>query len=69
MNTKPNNYKNINSSGMKSGGCKCGCQAITSSNHPDPFKIKEKKKTKRSKSLPIFSHKDIKNKINKINDY
>lgn len=24
--------------GQKNGGCKCGCQAMTKSNCPDPFK-------------------------------
>ncbi len=42
---KNQGYKNINSSEMKDGGCKCGCQANTKSNHPDIF-AKKKKETK-----------------------
>mgnify|MGYP003635962450 FL=1 len=46
---KKSEYKSINSSstkkiskdkGQKSGGCKCGCQAMTKSNCPDPFTTK-----------------------------
>ncbi len=65
---KNSQYKSINSSatkkavkdekGQKSGGCKCGCQAMTKSNCPDPFTTKnndDKKpliqsKTKKSKN-------------------
>ncbi len=62
---KNSGYKNINSSGMKKGGCNCGCQAMTKSNHPDPFKktnpkpllVKQKNKTVKIK-------KDPKQKIN-----
>lgn len=37
---KNKGYKNINTSSTKmvSGGCKCGCQMMTKSNHPDPIK-------------------------------
>jgi len=35
---KNSGYKSINSSMMKSGGCKCGCKIQTKSNHPDPLK-------------------------------
>lgn len=54
-------YKNINSSGMKKGGCKCGCQAMTKSNHPDPFK-KSNPKPLTKKTVKI--KKDPKQKIN-----
>lgn len=48
---KKSEYKSINSStpkkivkdkGQKNGGCKCGCQAMTKSNCPDPFTTKTK---------------------------
>lgn len=29
--------------GMKEGGCGCGCQAKTISNHPDPTNVKPQK--------------------------
>lgn len=54
------NYNKKND-GQTCGGCKCGCQRQTTSNHPDPFKPKEKK------TLQIFSHKEIEKKIKKIN--
>ena len=44
-----------NSEGMKSGGCKCGCQAMTKSNCPDPFTTKTNDDKK-----PLIKSKDKK---------
>ena len=54
--SKSNYNKKID--GQTCGGCKCGCQRQTTSNHPDPFK---------NKSLLIFSQKNMEKKIKKIN--
>ena len=49
---------------MKEGGCKCGCQAITKSNHPDPFKKKNNDDKK-----PMKVEKMKKPKDQKLNPY
>ena len=41
------------SEGMKKGGCKCGCQAMTKSNCPDPT-IKKAKPIKKDKAKPLI---------------
>jgi len=46
-------YKNVNTNSMKFGGCKCGCARQTTSNIPDPTKMKPKKNKIMYKRKPI----------------
>jgi hypothetical protein len=46
-------YKNVNTNSMKFGGCKCGCARQTTSNIPDPTKMKPKKRIIEYKRKPI----------------
>tara|TARA_R110002073_G_scaffold70411_5_gene173876 strand:- start:682 stop:876 length:195 start_codon:yes stop_codon:yes gene_type:complete len=61
---KKQGYKSINSTGMKKGGCECGCQAITKSNHPDPFVKSKPKPLKKSKPKPLIIKKQKEQKHN-----